>query len=435
MTLQVQVAESGPCSRTLSIQVPAENIRRHIDEIYASANKQVRMKGFRPGKVPRKVLEKQMGPQLLQDAKEQILNRYFNEACQSNEIVPVGRVEVQDYETLEIKSGEALEFTVKVDVRPVFEVGETKGLEVAATLTEVSDEDIENALKEIANQRRSIQTVDEPAEKGDFVKVDMTFVDEGGTEVHNQTGVQLNTSIPIAGTDQAAFEEALTGATKGQDIELGMTFPENFAKDEYRGKPGTAHLKIQEVLRVSAPPIDDELARSLDGEFDSLEALKGDLRTRIGEEKIRLGKQQQEEECIRQLMERIDFDLPESLIEEQQRASLSSFGQRLQQSGMPEEEIQKKLEESQGEARTDAQSRVKLFFLIEAVARQESLMVQQADFDREVQNIAASNQATPGQVREYLEKNNQVGELRLAILERKVRDFLRENASIVDRKA
>jgi trigger factor len=102
---------------------------------------------------------------------------------------------------------------------------------------------------------------------------------------------------------------------------------------------------------------------------------------------------------------------------------------------MPEEEIQKKLEESQGEARTDAQSRVKLFFLIEAVARQESLMVQQADFDREVQNIAASNQATPGQVREYLEKNNQVGELRLAILERKVRDFLRENASIVDRKA
>jgi trigger factor len=149
---------------------------------------------------------------------------------------------------------------------------------------------------------------------------------------------------------------------------------------------------------------------------------------------VRTGKTRQEEQCLQQLIERHDFPLPGSLIEEQQQASLANFRERLKQSGMADEEIEKKLAESKDEAQQDARRRVRLFFLIEAIARQQKLFVTENDVEAEVRNLAAAHNASPEQVREYLEKNKQLGDLRLGLIERKVREFLRESAKIVDRK-
>ncbi len=430
--MQVQVAETGPCSRSLTIQVPNASVREHVDAMYASANQQVRLKGFRPGKAPRKLLERHFSGSILKEAKEQLISRFFNEACQQQQITPVGRILVDGFEQLEIRLDADLQFTVKVDVRPVVEVGDLAGMEVESFTTEVTEEEIDSALQEIANQKRSIQKVDEPAQKGDFVKVDLRFHDESGAQVHERKGVQLNTNIPIAGVPAEKFEAALVGAKAGNEIEIELTYPDNFERETLRGKPGKAAITVHETLRVSTPPIDDEMAKGLD--FESLAALREDLRGRIGSEKGRIGKLQQEDQCLQQLIEKHDFALPESLVEEQQLASLRSFAQRMDQAGMGKDDIEKKLEESRAEARQDAEKRVRLFFLIEAVARKQKLFVTESDVEAEVRNIAQANSVAPAAVVEHLEKNNQMGELRLALLERKVRDFLRENAKVVDKK-
>lgn len=430
--MQVEVAETGPCSRTLTIVVPPERVREHLDRMYASAADQVHLKGFRKGKVPRQVLEKKYGPQLLVEAKEQIVNRCFNDACQERKIVPVGRAAVDDFEQLELHGDRQLQFTVRVDVRPEFSLQDVRGLELEGYDSVATDADVDNALAEIANQKRSIRSVDEPAQEGDFVKVDLRFLDQQGQEVHVRKNVQLNTRIPVAGTDPQAFAQALTGAQKGASIELPLTFPDNFEKDAFRGQPGKAVLEVHEVLRVAAAPVDDALARSLD--FADLQALRQDLMARIGQEKIRVGKLRQEEQAFEQVLAMHQFELPPSLVAEQTRASLAGFAQRLEQNGLGKDDIDKKLEESKAEAETDAQRRVKLFFLVDAIARQQKLFVTENDVDAEVRNIAQQNQVTPAQVVEYLEKNQQTGELRLGLLERKVRDFLRDTARIVDRK-
>ena len=189
-------------------------------------------------------------------------------------------------------------------------------------LAKVGDADVDNALQEIANQKRAIRAVDEPAQEGDFVKVDLRFLDEAGAEVHVRKGVQLNTRIPVAGTDPQAFAQALTGAQKGGSIELPLTFPDNFEKDAFRGKPGKAVLEVHEVLRVTPAAIDDALAKSLD--FDNLAALRADLLARIGQEKIRVGKLRQEEQALEQVLAMHQFELPPSLVEEQTRASLAT---------------------------------------------------------------------------------------------------------------
>ncbi len=427
--MQVQVAETGPCSRSLQITIPSDKVQEHLEQMYASASQQVQVKGFRPGKVPRAMIEKMHGEAIRAEAKEQLLNRYFGEACRENEIQPVGRIKIDDIESLEVKANEQLAFTAQLDIKPTFEIPSAKGIEIPAYEEEANDEDIDNALKEIAHQKRKIQPTTEAVEDGDFVKCDYTF-HEGDNEVHTREGVQLNTRIPINGVQQAVYAEALIGGKVGDVREMAIKFPDNFEKEGVRGKDGTVKVKIHEVLRVSPPPIDDELAKGM--EFESLEKMRADLSVRISSEK------QQEEAALEFLSNAADIPLPPSLIEEQEQASLNAFGQRLQQEGTPDEEIQKKLEESKGSAHEDAERRVKLFFLVEAVAAQQELSVEEADVQAELANIAAANSSpeqeiTPAQVYQHLEKENRLGELQLALLERKVRDFLRENGKTVDK--
>ncbi|MEO6598080.1 MAG: trigger factor [Planctomycetota bacterium] len=435
--MEVQVAETGPCSRSLHIVVPPALVNEHLAKMYDSAQQQVQIKGFRPGKVPRAIIQKKFGASILAEAKEQLLNRFFGEACRSKELNPVGRIAIDGFETLEVKPDTTLEFTAKIDVRPTFELKNVKGIEVEAFENEASEPDIDNALKEIAHQKRSIQATEEPAVDGDFVKGDLTFVDQNGTIVHSRKAVQLNTRIAIHGTDEAAYTAALLGAVAGKAIEMPITFPETFEKAPVRGQTGTVRLQVEQVLRVSPPPLDDELAKGL--EFENLAALRADMKARISAEKQRLGKSRQEEQCLQHLLTAHEIAVPPSLVEEQQRASLAGFEQRLKEASTPADEVKKKLEESTAEAQQDAVRRVRLFFLVEAVARQQKLFVTESDTEAELRAIAAANseqgnQVTVTQVREHLERENRIGELRLALLERKVRDFLRENAKIVDKK-
>lgn len=436
--MEVQVAETGPCSRTLTITVPSSLVDEHLGKLYASAQQQVQMKGFRPGKVPKDLLQKRLGPSVLSEAKEQLLNKYFGEACREQSLSPIGRIAIDEFEKLQVQPGTQLQFVARIDVRPVFELGDTKGLEVEAYEAAASEQDVDNALKEIAHQKRSIKTTAEPAQDGDFVKADTVFVAADGKPVHERKGVQLNTRNPIHGCAEAAYTAALVGAVAGATIEIPIVFPDTFEKEAERGKSGTVRVLAQEILRVLPAPVDDALARGL--EFDDLAALRRDLEGRIAQEKQRLGRTRQEEQCLQHLFASHPFPLPPTLVEEQQRASLAQFAQRLEQAGAPKEEIDRKLAESQAEARQDAERRVRLFFLIEAVAKQQKLFVTETDTEAELRAIAAANaaeghQVTPAMVREHLEKNNQLGELRLALLERKVREFLRENARTVEKKS
>ena len=435
--MEVQVAETGPCSRALTITVPPTLVDEQIEQMYGAAQKQIQIKGFRAGKVPRHVIQKRFGAGILAEAKEQLLNRFFGDAVRSKELNPVGRITIDDFEKIAVSPGAQLQFTARIDVRPEFKLGEVTGLEIEAVETEATDADVDNALKEIAYQKRSIQPTDEAAIDGDFLRSDLTFRTEGGEVVHERKGVQLNTRIAVHGADPEAYKSATLGAKAGDVREVPITFPDTFEKAAVRGQKGTASLTVHEVLRVLPAAIDDELAKGL--EFENMAGLRADLSARIGQEKQRLGKQRQEEQCLAKLLEAHPIDLPPSLVEEQKHASLAAFAERMKQNGLPEDEIAKKIEESDAEAQQDAQRRVRLFFLIESVAKQQKLFVTEGDVDNELKAIAQANSnegrvISAAQVREHLEQNKQLGELRLGLLERKVRDFLREKAKIVDKK-
>ena len=428
--MEVQIAESGPCRRSLTITIPVERIKSHLDDVFKSASEQAKIKGFRPGRVPRRVLEQRYGTEILAEAKESLINRSFEEACQENEIAFIGRPEVEGIDDSPLDQESPLEFQVHVDIKPTVTLERVKGIEVTAQDTDVNDDDIKAGLDQLAEQKRSLQQVDEPVEEGDFVKADLLFK-KGDELVHERKDSQLNTHIPVAGTDPEVFKNSLVGAEKDSVLTLELKFPDKFEKEEVRGEDGQVELHIHEVLRVTTPPIDDEFAKGFD--FEDMAALRTELEKRIGEEKLQSNKNRIEQQVLDALTLENPFELPDTMVTNQRDHLLQQAEQEMKQRGMEEEAIVEELAKHKDEAAEEAERRVRVFFVLEAVARQEKIFVTESDMDVEFRAIASANSVSPDEVIKHYEENNLLGDLRLGLMERKVREFLRENAEITDK--
>lgn len=428
--MDVTVEEAGPCRKTLTFKIPPEEIRRQVDDAYRNVARHASIKGFRPGKVPRRVLEKRFGNEILAEAKQEIVSSAFEKALRDHELRPIGEPQIEGLKDEPLDESAPLEFRVHVSLRPEVQVRETRGIEVKRAHTEVSPEEIESALAQVADQRKTLQEVDEPATENDFVVADLVFRDEADEVVAERKSVKLNTRIPIAGTDPETFAARLNGAVKDQKLSMELTFPETFEKEAVRGRPGVVEVHVRQVMRITPPPIDDELAKSFD--YENLEAMREDLARRIGEEKERHEKARQEEEILDALIAENPFPIPEEIVEEQTRRNLAMFEQRLREAGLGDEEVSQKLTEARDEARREAERQVRVFFLLEAVAAKEKIFVTEGDVEAELRAIAAENRVSPEDVRRLYEERKAFGELRSRILERKVREFLREKARFTD---
>jgi len=427
--MEVLVAESGPCRRSLTIKIPAETIREHVSGAYREASAQAQIKGFRAGKVPRKVLEQRYGPAILEEAKESLINKYFQAACQEQEIQFVGQPQLQEVED-PLNQDAEFQFEVQVDIRPDVSIQRTRGIEATNESTDVTEEDIAAGLQQLADQKRSLKSVDEPVEDGDFVKADLTYKKDGEV-VDTREGSQLNTNIPVAGTDHEVFKNKLLGAEMGKRILVDLKFPDSFAQEDLRGEPGEVEILVHEVMRVVSPAIDDEFAKGFD--FEDLAALKEELHKRIAEEKVQGNKNKLEQSILDTILKENPFDVPQTMIEDQKRFLLNQAAQQLKERGMPEDAIQGELAKHEDAAREEAVQKVRAFFVIDTIARDEKIFVTEGEIDVEIRNIATANNVSYEEVQKHFEENDQIGNLRLEIMERKVRDFLRENAKITDK--
>lgn len=433
--MDVQVADSGPCQKTITITVAPEQLKAQVDEVYNRASGQARIPGFRPGKVPRKVLEKKFGEALVHEVKDHVIQSAFQEAMQAQELQVVGSPRLEGVGEEPVDPTQPFTFEVEVDIRPEVTLKRTKGIAATRQSAEVTDEDVEQAITQVTDQRKALNPVkDAEIEERDFFKADISFRDDSGSEIHKKEAVQLNTDIPVAGVDPQLFKDSTVGKKSGDTVECAIEYPETFEKEEARGKQGTVLLTIHDILRVQAPELDDELAKEFG--FDSADALRSDLRERIGMEKQKVTRAQVEEQLLNTLAEETEFPIPASMVEDQKKAGLESFEQRMKQAQMPEEEIKSRLEEAEEEAVKDAERRVRMFFLIEAVAHQEEITVSEEDIRGEFERLSQEHNVPVETVQEHFGKErSQLNQLQLGLLEGKVRTFLSEHAEITDAPA
>ncbi|ACB84684.1 trigger factor [Natranaerobius thermophilus] len=414
----------------LSVEVDENRVEDALEQAYKKVVKQVEIPGFRKGKVPRKILENRFGPEVLyEDAIEILVPEAYQEALEEHEIEPVDQPEI-DIDQME--KGQPLKFNATVEVKPEVELGTYKGLEVEKEKVEVTEEDVENELKQMQEQHAEYEDVEDgEAENGDRLVIDFEgYVDgepiEGGQAENHNIELGSNQFIP-------GFEEQLVGSKPGEEKEVKVTFPEDYQNEELKGKEATFNVKVKEIKKKNLLPIDDEFAKDV-SDFDTLEEFKNDIRNRLEEEAERAAEQQVEEQVVTKALENAEVEIPQPMIDQEVDNMLKEFEQNLSYQGLNLDTYYKLANTDEDamkeQFKGSAETRVKRNLVLEAIKDEEGITATEEEIDEEINKIAEQAQQEADKIKEFLEMQGRMSQLKNEIAIRKSVDLLKDEAKV-----
>lgn len=429
MNLEVDTSQATVAK--ISLTVPADEFASQVKQGLRSVSGNVRMKGFRPGKVPVAMLEKQFGADIRREVKERFVQQAYGQAVEENDLKPIAHPRLQP-EDLELADDGSFATEFEVPLRPDFTLPDYKGLSITSELEPVLDEQLESTIDEIRKgQSTPAPAGDDGLDEDGFIVADLRF-EHDGKSVFDREGMRLNTVSVPPGVDAEAFAEGIKGAKTDDERSFEMELPDFLEEEELRGQKGTCVITVKECMKL-VPPSDEELVALVGGEdVSDMDGLRAFVKEKLGENARERENQRQETALLDQVLEKVDVELPSVMVEQQTEARLAQLAQQMAQQGAGEEDIEKARETERESAHADAAKGLKALLVVESIGETEELLVSNDDIDRELASIAERNQSTLEEVRKYYGENNLGQQLAIEILERKVRRFLRENADIQD---
>lgn len=387
-----------------TIEIGDAEIESAIQEAYNKNKGQFKLEGFRPGKVPRKVLEAEFGKDVfLNDAIDIILPKYFGEALDKEpQVEPVGRPEA---DILDV-SVTAMKFTVTIAVKPEVKLGDYKGLKVEKEKAEVTDQQLEAELKLAQDKHARVSEIDTDREckKGDIANIDFTgylngekFDGGAGTDYDLELG--SNTFIP-------GFEDGVAGMKKGDEKDIAVTFPKEYGAENLAGKEVTFKVKLNSIKVSELPELNDDFAKDV-SEFDTLEEYKADVKAGMIKDAEQRAKTQEENKRVDAIVANCEVEIPDAMVEEEVEQMIKEFEYRLNYQGMKLDDYLKYTgttkEKMQEEYKDVAVRNVKIRLVLEEIIKKEDIKPDEASVDKKIEEMATSAKKT---VEEYKKSMN-----------------------------
>ncbi|MGW3570123.1 trigger factor [Streptomyces sp. NPDC000941] len=420
----------NPTRVRLTVEVPFEELKPSLDAAYKKINQQVTVPGFRKGKIPARVIDQRFGRgAVLEEAVNDALPKFYTEAVNEGELNPLGQPEV---DITELKDNELLAFTAEVDVRPTVEIPDYSGIEVTVDSVEVSDEDIDKAVEQLRDRFATTSAVERAAAEGDIVVVDLEAKVEG--EVL-EDGVANGVNYTIgSGELLEGIDEAVTGLEAGGSA----TFTSELKGGSAKGKEAEVSVKVSEVKARELPELDDDFAQ-LASEFDTLEELRGDTRTRLERSKKFDQATQAQEKVLDALLELVEVPIPEKLLEDEiQTRKHNLEHHQLGQMGLTLDaylEMQEKTaEEFEAELKEQAEKGIKTQFVLDELVNKEKLSVGQEELTEHLMRRAQSSGMSPDQFAQAVVEGGQVPMLVGEVARGKALAVVVEAVKVVDDK-
>ena len=400
MSLQVEKMEHNMAK--LTIEVSAEEFEKVLNGAYMKQKKNISVPGFRKGKVPRQMVEKMYGVEIFyDDAANALIPDAYAKAYDEADIEIASQPKV---EVVQIEKGKPFIFTAEVAVKPEVTLGEYKGLAVDKVSNRVTQKEIEERLgKEQEKNARTIAVEGRPVQDKDEVILDFEgFVDgvafEGGKGENYSLVIGSGSFIP-------GFEEQLIGAEAEKEVEVNVTFPEEYHAEELAGKEAVFKCTVHEIKAKELPELNDEFASEV-SEFDTLDELKADIKAKIKEEKNAEGKRRREDQAVEQAVANASMDVPEAMIDTEVRQMANDFAQRIQQQGLTMEQYmqftgmtsEKMLEEFKPQALKRIQTRL----VLEAIVKAENIEISDERLDEELTKMAEAYKMEVEKLKEFM---------------------------------
>ena len=388
--MKSSVERIEPTRVKLSIEAPYADLKPSVDEAYKEIAKQIAVPGFRRGKVPARIIDQRVGrAAVIQEAVNNSLDGFFRQAIADNDIQPLGTPEIDDLEMpgLDGKEEGDLTFTVEVDAVPEFELPEYSSLEVEVEPLEVTDEDVEKELDDLRSRFGSLKSVDRPAEKDDFVTLDLTAkIDDEEIDSASDISYQVG-----AGTMLDGMDEALEGLSADEET----TFETKLAGGEHEGEDAQVTIKLTAVKERELPEADDDFAQ-LASEFDTIDELKEDLKTQAKSNKELQQGVEARDKVLELLIEKLDLPVPSRVVEEEVKRHLEGEGR--------EDD-----EEHGAEVREQTEKQLRAQFILDKVQAKEEIEVTQPELIEYIITSAQQYGMNPNDFAQALDQSGQVG--------------------------
>lgn len=425
MSVQVEKLEKNMAK--LTIEVSAAEFEKALEDAFLKNKNKISVPGFRKGKVPRQMVEKMYGPEIFyEDAANALIPDAYSKALDECEEDIVSSPEI---DVTQIEKGKSFIFTATVALKPEVKLGKYKGVKVEATEVTVTDEEVDAKIeKERENNARTIEVTDRPVKDGDMTVLDFEgFVDgvafDGGKGENYPLTIGSGAFIP-------GFEEQLVGAEIGKEVEVNVTFPEDYQAEELKGKAAIFKCTIKEIKEKELPALDDEFASEV-SEFDTLEEYKKDVKETLTIEKEKAAREAKEAAVIDAIIADSDMDIPEAMVTTQQKQMIDEFAQRMQMQGLSMEQYFQftgaTLDKMMEQVKPQAETRIKSRLVLEAVAAKEGIEATEEDYEEEIKTMAEVYQMEPDKIKEMLPEKSVKG-IKEDIAVKKAAEFVVNNA-------
>jgi len=422
--MKTEFTDVSATQKTLTIEIPVDVVAAEINRVAKGYTKQARIPGFRPGKVPTTLVKQRFKEQILHDVAHGLIPRAVDEALQQRGIEPVDTPNIKD---VALEEGQPLTFTAAIETVPPFDVGDLSTIEATRHATDVNDEAVEKTLQQLRQRGAKHEPVENRGvEDGDTVVLDIERKDaEGKPDRHEDVSLELGSPANPPG-----FDAQLLGLRTGETKTFTTHFPEDYTVKEMANTDVEYTVTVKDIRRKVLPELDDEFAKDL-GAFDSLSALRDRVRADLQQESEEHARQHLRTDVLKQLSDRVTFELPPSLVEREMDRRIEEFASRLMQQNVDPRQAGIDWGQFRESQRDPARASVASALALDEIARREGLTVSAEDVDKEIERFAVRAGRTPAALRAQLEKEGSVPRLATGLRREKAVDLVLSRARIL----
>jgi trigger factor len=431
LSLDVDIESPNACQRHVTVTIPREDIERYYDEAFSEIMPEAEVPGFRPGRAPRKLVENRFRKQVREQIKGSLLMDSMTQVTEEQELTAIGEPDF-DLEAVEVPEEGPMTFEFDIEVRPEFDLPQWRGLRLQKPVREITGDDVAERLAELLERYGQIVPHDGPAEPNDFVTVNMSFSRDGDqvSRLEEQM-IRIRPALSFRDGKIEDFDKLMDGVKEGDRRHGKIQISSDVANEDFRGVEIEADIEVLDVKRVALPELDDQFLESI-GDFEN----EGELRDEVRKELLRQLEYHQNrrlrEQSTEQLTKAADWDLPPDLLRKQSQRELERALLELRSAGFQEEEIQAHANELRQNSMATTAMALKEHFILERIAEEQNVEDTPADYDREIALIAIQSGESPRRVRARLDKRGQMDALRNQVIERKVIELIKSEATVDD---
>lgn len=422
--MKVEIEDIDGTRKKITVSVSAEAVAEKRDSVFRSVMEEVSIKGFRKGKVPRRIMESMYGKEIDQDTVSGLVSDTLEDALTQRSLFPVSLPDVTDVGEMDAEGG--FTYSAEFEVLPEFELSDYLGMRLEKTVREVTEEDVDREILEIRTQSGTSKLIEEdrPVVTGDCVVVDYTGEFEDG---ETSDDLDRRDVAFVIGDDACApeFEENMLGKKAGEEAEFSMTYPEDFVIPEAAGRTVRYCVRLKEIREVVLPELDDEFAKDLGAE--NIPDLRKKLKEQISRRHDMMEDGRMKDQAISHLLENNVFDVPPSLLEMQKKYLKARFDSDMRSRGVEPPEVGDRGDEKFSEKATES---LRTTVIIDRIAEAENISAEKAEVVREIERIADSYKVEPEVVFKAYEGRGMIDRFRDSVIRRKVLDFIVAGAQV-----